>query len=380
METVAVIVGAGPSGLAISACLTLHSIPFIILEREDCYASLWKKRTYDRLSLHLAKEFCYLPFAKHPRKAKTYISKDAFLRYIDDYVSHFKITPRYHRSVESAELDKVQGKWRIEAHNTIDEKIEVYFASFLVVASGENSEGYIPDIPGLDGFPGEVVHSSHYKSGLKYENKDVLVVGCGNSGMEIAYDLSNYHARTSIVVRSPFHVLTKGMVHLGMSLLKWFSVDAVDKVTLLLARFTYGNLSKYGIHQPKLGPFFQKVLTGRSPVIDVGTVKKIKSGEIKVLPGISRINGNNVVFDDSKEMKFDAIVFATGYKSTVTRWLKDYKYVMNEDGMPSKSFPSHWKGENGLHCAGFSRRGLAGITTDAIAIADDINKVYTSKK
>ena len=74
-------------------------------------------------------------------------------------------------------------------------------------ASGENSAANIPIIPGLHEFSGEAIHSSRYKSGTSYSGKNVLVVGCGNSGMEIAYDLASHGANTSIVVHSPVCVL-----------------------------------------------------------------------------------------------------------------------------------------------------------------------------
>jgi indole-3-pyruvate monooxygenase len=82
-----------------------------------------------------------------------------------------------------------------------------YTARFLVVASGENSAENIPVIPGLRDFAGEAIHSSRFRSGAAYSGKNVLVVGCGNSGMEIAYDLASHGANTSIVVRSPVCVL-----------------------------------------------------------------------------------------------------------------------------------------------------------------------------
>ncbi|XWS26698.1 hypothetical protein CRYUN_Cryun26dG0052600 [Craigia yunnanensis] len=93
MENVVVIVGAGLSGLATSACLSTHSIPHIILEKEDIYASLWKKRAYDRVKLHLAKEFCSFPFMPHSPDSPTYIPKDIFVDYLDEYVSTFNIRP-----------------------------------------------------------------------------------------------------------------------------------------------------------------------------------------------------------------------------------------------------------------------------------------------
>ncbi|KAL4644006.1 hypothetical protein ACB092_02G132400 [Castanea dentata] len=378
-KAVVLIVGAGPSGIATAACLTHHSIPYVLLEREDCHASLWKKGTYDRLGLHLAKQFCSLPYKPHPPKTPTFLSKEHFVRYIDEYVSQFDINPRYHRSVESASYDNSENKWRVEAKNTIEGKVEVYVAEFLVVATGENSEVYIPDVTGLDSFKGEIVHSKQYKSGLKYQDQDVLVVGYGNSGMEIAYDLSNFNCHPSIVVRGPFHVLTKEAVHRGMTLMKYLPVQIVDALTVIHAAFLFGNLSKYGIHRPNIGPFFQKSLTGRSPVIDVGTIKKIKQGEIQVVPAIVRINEDSVKFMDGTERKFDAIVFATGYKSSANNWLKDYKYALNEEGMPKNPFPAHCKGEKGLYCAGLSKRGLFGVARDAETIADDINKILSAR-
>lgn len=84
---------------------------------------------------------------------------------------------------------------------------EVYLAQYVVAATGENGEGVIPKIPGLvESFEGEYLHSSEYKNGDRFAGKDVLVVGCGNSGMEIAYDLSKCNAKVFIVVRSPVSI------------------------------------------------------------------------------------------------------------------------------------------------------------------------------
>ncbi|KAJ9675116.1 hypothetical protein PVL29_024171 [Vitis rotundifolia] len=379
MEEVVIIVGAGPSGLATSACLNVLSIPNIILEREDCFASLWKKRSYDRLKLHLGKQFCQLPHMPYPPGTPTFIPKAGFLQYLEDYVSHFQINPRYHRFVESASYDKVVGKWHIVAKNTLSDELEVYLGKFLVVATGENSEGLIPKIPGLDSFGGEFMHCSNYKNGKRFTNKEVLVVGCGNSGMEIAYDLWDHGAVTSVVVRNPVHVVTKEMVLLGMFLLKYIPCKVVDYVTVSLAKLIYGDLSSYGLPRPSEGPFYLKDVTRSSPIIDVGTIEKIKKGEIQVVPTITKIEGDYVYFSDGKMNRFDAIIFATGYKSTVLKWLKESEDLFNEDGMPKKSFPNHWNGENGLYCVGFASRGLFGIARDAEHIANHISGVVSRK-
>jgi indole-3-pyruvate monooxygenase len=218
MEEVVVIIGAGPAGLASSACLNRLDIPNIILEREGCYASLWRKKAYDRVKLHLAKQFCELPYMSYPPKLPMFVPKNDFISYLDNYASHFGINPRFHCYVESVYYDKNASKWCIVVRNNKLNTTEVYIAKFLVVATGENSEGLIPKVPGLDGFEGMYMHSSQYANGKDFNGKDVLVVGCGNSGMEIAYDLLYWGAHTSIVARSPVKSL-----HLSSSLEPFFT-------------------------------------------------------------------------------------------------------------------------------------------------------------
>nr|AGT29783.1 flavin monooxygenase [Zea mays]AGT29785.1 flavin monooxygenase [Zea mays] len=386
-KVLVLIVGAGPSGLAVAACLGEHGIPYHIVEREDCSASLWRKRTYDRLKLHLAKEFCELPRMSHPSDAPKYITREQFVRYVDDYVERFNILPRYSTSVESCEYDEASGRWDVRARDLADGggRVAEYTTRFLVVATGENCEGVIPDIPGLRDFPaGEVVHSSSYKSWKNYAGKRVLVVGCGNSGMEIAYDLAYNGVETSLVIRSPVHVMTKGLIYLGMMLLKWhLPVKLVDFIILTLANIQFGDLSRFGIVRPDMGPLLLKAKTGRSAVLDVGTTQLIKTGDIKVVGAISRIRGNTVEFEDGKERDFDSLVFATGYRSTANTWLKDGGSLLDDNGMPKKKAGLQqgsrpWKGGNGLYCVGLGMAGLAGISRDAVSVAADIKAAVDS--
>lgn len=208
-----VIVGAGPSGLAVAACLKDQGVPFIILERANCIASLWQNRTYDRLKLHLPKQFCQLPNVPFPEDFPEYPTKFQFISYLESYAKHFSIAPQFNETVQSAKYDETFGLWRIKTIRKIKKlgglssggcaECEVeYICRSLVVATGENSEKVVPEFEGLGEFGGHVMHACDYKSGEGYGGQKVLVVGCGNSGMEVSLDLCNHNANPSLVVRS----------------------------------------------------------------------------------------------------------------------------------------------------------------------------------
>ncbi|XP_015169039.1 probable indole-3-pyruvate monooxygenase YUCCA10 [Solanum tuberosum] len=198
-EVEVVVVGAGPSGIAVTACLNKLGIKNIVLEKEDCCAYLWKKKTYDRLHLHLSKDFCSLPFMPHATSSPKYLSKNEFIQYLDEYVRHFNIKPKFQTCVELAFYNNEEKKWNVQSRNVATGEMELYACNFLILATGENNESYIPKVVGIENFNGKKIHSSDYKSGEKYKDKKVLVIGSGNSGMEIAFDLSNYGSHTSIV-------------------------------------------------------------------------------------------------------------------------------------------------------------------------------------
>ena len=208
-EEEVIIVGAGQSGIAVAACLSLRGVRSLVLERDDCVGSLWRKRAYDRLHLHLAKQYCALPHLPHPDEAPTYLPRDDYARYLDGYAARFAVRTRLRREVRSARFDAGgSGRWEVEAVDLATGRPEAYASRFLVVAAGENDEKLVPEVPGLEAFPGPVVHAAEYRSAEGMRGKAVLVVGCGNSGMEIAYDLAVGGAITSIAVRSEVSTYT----------------------------------------------------------------------------------------------------------------------------------------------------------------------------
>ncbi|KAK9072429.1 hypothetical protein SSX86_008863 [Deinandra increscens subsp. villosa] len=368
-----VIIGAGPSGLAVGAGLRQQGVPFVMLDRADCIASLWQNKTYDRLRLHLPKQFCQLPFFPFPPNFPEYPSKYQFVDYLESYTKKFEITPRFNESVQSAKYDEACGLWRV--WTVVDDCEVEYICRWLVVATGENAEKVVPEFEGLDEFEGHVMHACDYRSGEAYEGKRVLVVGCGNSGMEVSLDLCHHNAFPSMVVRSSVHVLPreiggKSTFELATSFMKWLPVKIVDKILLILARFTLGNLEKYGIKRPLMGPIELKNTKGKTPVLDIGALEKIKSGKIQIVPGIKKFSGGQVELVNGAILEIDSVILATGYCSNVPSWLKEIDLFSRGEG---------WKGKSGLYAVGFTRRGLSGAAFDAVRVSQDIAGIWNQE-
>ncbi|KAG8375550.1 hypothetical protein BUALT_Bualt10G0111700 [Buddleja alternifolia] len=380
-----VIVGAGPSGLAVAACLKEKGVPSLIIERSNCIASLWQLKTYDRLKLHLPKQFCELPLMPFPQDFPTYPSKQQFIKYLEAYAKRFEIRPVFNQRVVNAAFDKNLGFWRVRTAAEGTEAPETeYVCRWMIAATGENAEAVVPKIEGMEGFKGDVVHTSGYKSGGFYKGKKVLVVGCGNSGMEVCLDLCNHNASPSLVVRDTVHILPREMLGrstfgLSMWLLKWLPIRLVDRFLLVVSWLILGDTGRFGLDRPQVGPLELKNLTGKTPVLDVGTLDKIKSGDIKVCPSIRRLKHQSVEFVDGRIENFDAIILATGYKSNVPSWLKESEMFSDKDGLPKRPFPNGWKGECGLYAVGFTKRGLLGASIDAKNIADDIESCWRAE-
>ncbi|RWV84317.1 hypothetical protein GW17_00053975 [Ensete ventricosum] len=321
------IVGAGPSGLAVAACLADVGIPSTVLEKSSCVASLWQHRTYDRLRLHLPKQFCELPLMGFPDGFPKYPSKHQFISYMESYATAFGIRPRFGTEVLDAAFDGGIGAWRVRTRGG-----EEFVSRWLVVATGENAEPVVPEFPGMERFSGRVVHTCAYKSGADFRGEKVLVVGCGNSGMEVSLDLFRHDARPHMVV----HVLPREMLGwstfaVTMALLRWLPLRLVDQFLCAMAQLIFGDTDRLGLRRPKRGPMERKNLAGKTPVLDVGALALIRSGNIK---------GDGGLF--------------------------------TREGMAKDPFPGGWKGEKGLYCVGFTRRGLLGASHDALNIARDI--------
>lgn len=118
----------------------------------------------------------------------------------------------------------------------------------------------------------------------------------------------------------PREVFGKSTFELAIVMMKWLPLWLVDKLLLVLAWLVLGNIEKYGLKRPSMGPLELKNEIGKTPVLDIGALEKIKSGDIKVVPGIKRFTRNQVELVNGEKLDVDSVVLATGYRSNVPSW------------------------------------------------------------
>src|SRR5262249_18819606 len=160
----------------------------------------------------------------------------------------------------------------------------------VVVATGYTRAPFRPSWPGLESYQGRVLHSSEYRNGDAWRGKDVLVVGFGNSGGEIAIDLAERGARPTLSVRSAVNIVPRDF--LGIPILAWgialsaLPVRVADAIAWVVSRLAIGRLDRLGLEKLPYGPNRQIRRYRRIPLLDIGTVARIRRKEIAVVPGV----------------------------------------------------------------------------------------------
>jgi hypothetical protein len=386
IDTDALIIGAGPAGLAVAACLGRERVPYRIAERARDVGASWR-RHYDRLHLHTWSRCSALPFVPFPAAAGRYPSRADVVAYLDAYARRFGIAPDLGIEVERARCQ--DGRWLVEAREapeppappassgsssdagaaagsaghpgagavatTAAAPRRTYRARSLVVATGYNREPHRPRFPGEEAFGGTLIHSSAYRSGAPFRDKDVLVVGAGNTGAEIALDLHEHGARPALAIRGPIHVSPRDAYGVPVQLfgiaMRRLPTWLADRMGLMTSKSFFPDLEQLGLRRPAEGPVTQVLRRGRIPLIDVGTIDLCRRGLCKILPGPERFTRDGVVFAGGLEKRFDAVVLATGFKAKL-----DFL-----DGVDGASGLIDDRGYPTVHGAEVVRAGIAGL-------------------
>jgi putative flavoprotein involved in K+ transport len=309
LETV--VIGAGPAGLATAAVLKRGGIHATILERSDEVAASWRKH-YDRLHLHTVRWLSNLPGYRFSRQHGKWVSRDGVIAYLERYARHHDLDVRTGVEVRRVERDAGADGWALD---TSEGPIH---ARFVVVATGYNHTPVMPDWPGRDGFAGELIHGQEYRNAGPYGGRDVLVVGSGNTGAEIAVDLVEGGAsRVRMAIRTPPHVLLRevnGMPgQVAGVLLRHLPLRVADAIVIASSKMNVGDLSEYGIGRPPRGPFTRAVEEDVIPILDVGLIEMLKEGRVEVVAALEGFDGADVLLADGSRIQPGAVIACAGY-------------------------------------------------------------------
>jgi len=364
------VIGAGPAGLAVAACLKKRGASCIIVDRATDVGSSWR-RHYDRLHLHSDRDRSALPYLSFPAGTPRYPSREQVIEYLEHYARHFELAPHFNEEVRA--VRPRNAGWIATTTGG------VYHSRQLVVATGYNAVPCLPRWRGQERFRGRILHSSEYRSGESFRGQSVLVVGMGNSGGEIAIDLHEHGARVAMAVRGPVNIVPReilGVPILAISIaLSRLPARFADALAAPLVRLIIGDITKLGFRKLPMGPFTQIKATERIPLIDIGTVKLVREGHVEVLGDIREMDGTNVIFDDARSRRFDAIVAATGYRPGSDCFMKPQ---IDSLDVEQRQPPSGEGKKSGLHYCGFivSPIGmLREIGIEAQRVADEITRV-----
>ncbi|MEO0726527.1 MAG: NAD(P)/FAD-dependent oxidoreductase [Bacteroidota bacterium] len=363
-----IVIGAGPAGLAAAGQLSEKNIPFLILEKGEGVAQCWRDH-YDRLHLHTVKELSHLPGEDFPEDFDRYVHKKDLVKYYENYAQKRGIEPLFGKTVTA--IEKENDVWTVTCSDDSS-----YSSPHVIICAGMNRIPFRPHFQNEDDFAGEIIHSHDYQNPAPYKGKRVLVVGMGNSGAEIALDLCEKDVETYISVRGPVNIVPREVfgrptqvtaLKIG-KLPHWLG----DALGLAVRRFTVGDLPKYGIELPAISPAKQLRETGQTPVIDLGTLDYIRSGQLKVLPGIEHFGSSSVLFTNGEELRFDTVILATGFRALLSEWLN-----LDEDNFDQRELPRSPIGAGsyqGLYFLGYNNYapggGLGIIRYDVHTVID----------
>jgi pyridine nucleotide-disulfide oxidoreductase len=324
-----VIVGAGLAGLATAAELRRAKVPATVLERADAIGSAWRGR-YDRLKLNTSRWTSKLPNARYPRGAPLYPSRDEVVAYLERYAADNQIEVRFGTHVER--IDRDDGGWLVRT------SAGDLSARQVVIATGYENTPVIPDWPGSEDFKGNLLHAAEYRNAEPFRGQDVLVIGPGCSGMEIAYDLAEGGARSvRIAVRTQPNIIRRDPrfpADLPPQLLVKLPPRAADAFTRRAPGLLVGGLEEHGLTSPEEGIFARLRRDGKAPaILDEVVIDAIKERRIGIVAGVEGLDGSGVTLADGSRIEPDAVIAATGYRRGLES-IVGHLDVLDERGLP----------------------------------------------
>jgi putative flavoprotein involved in K+ transport len=327
-----VIVGGGSAGLATAALLRERGLDPLVLESGAEPGAAWRSR-YDRLRLHTPRLLSGLPGMRIPRAFGRWVARDDLIEYFRQYVERHNLDLRTGARVARIEPDGAA--WRLKTEQG------PIRADDVIVATGYNGTPFIPGWPGREGFGGELIHSSQYVNPAPFRDRDVLVVGAGNSGAEIAHDVIDGGAKRSrLSVRTPPQIVRRATAGIPAQLIGMAIKHApphwVDPISKTQRKLSIPDLAAQGLPRPEQGIRSSFIATGTTPILDVGIVNAVRRGRVEVVAAVEALDGADVLLADGSRIQPDALIAATGFRAGLDE-LVGHLGVLTPRGLPTKT-------------------------------------------
>ena len=346
------IVGAGQGGLMAAARLKMLKIESLIIDSNVRVGDNWRKR-YRQLVLHDPIWYDHMPYLSFPPHWPVFTPKDKLAEFFESYVKLLELNVWTSTELQSAAWDEVAKHWTVtlkcKKHNGTSE-VRTMHPRHIIQATGHSGEKNFPKIPGLSDFKGDLLcHSSEFQGAdPNSRGKKAVVIGCCNSGHDIAQDFYEKGYDVTIVQRSTTCVVSSSsIVDIGLKglydedgppvedadVFLWglpIRVFKAQQIKLTKVQNEHDKRILEGLRKAgfavDMGPndaglllkYYQR---GGGYYIDVGASQLIVDGKIKIKQGkeITRILERGLEFEDGSQLEGDEIIFATGYQNMRTQ-------------------------------------------------------------
>lgn len=345
------VIGAGSSGLTVAKALHEAGIPFDCYEKGSKIGGNWLynndnglSSAYQSLHINTSKQLMAFSDFPMPESYPDYPHHTLIYQYFEDYIDRFGFREKiqFNTTVQKVEM---LGTKRYFVHT---DKFSPQEYTDVIVANGHHWSPRWAEFDG--GFSGTSSHAHDYKTYHGFENKKVLIVGIGNSAVDIACELSNVTGHVTISTRSGAYIIPKYLFGKPTDQISKppvsFAPLFIQRLALKFAlMLNVGNQANYGIPEPN------RPLLKEHPTISQEILNKVGHGKVKIKPNIQKLDGTKVFFTDGTQDEFDHIIYATGYDIRFP-FFDDHFFSVKNNEMPLYEYVVHPE-HDGLFFVGF---------------------------
>jgi putative flavoprotein involved in K+ transport len=267
-----VVIGAGPAGLAAAWAIGRTGLDPLVCERAGAVAASWRER-HDQLRLNTHRMFSHQPGVRIPRRCGPFPGRDDYVAYLEQYAAGMRI--RFGTAV--GRINRAGTGWELDLGGAS------ISTAHVVIATGPDAEPVMPSWPGMASFPGPLIHAGQFRNTGEMAGRDVLVVGPGNSGVDLLNHLVRSDAaKLWLSARSGMNITPLRLAGVPLHPVsvagRRLPRRAQDASLRAVQGLAFGDLARHGYPRSDVGAFTRIVSDGVTVAVDDGFVRALKAG------------------------------------------------------------------------------------------------------